>query len=97
MIVAFKPTDLNHGFPILISRRKMKGVDNVTIREFYTYIPKKRWEEMQEEIADCMNITFVSPYIEYGGKHRNKGNRIIIYSVPNRKFKKRGALYDEKL
>lgn len=97
LIVAFKPLDLKHGFPILISRRKMKGTDNVTIREFYTYIPKKRWEEMQEEIADCMNVTFVAPYIEYGGKYRNKGNRIIIYSVPNRKFKKRGVLYDEKL
>lgn len=97
LIVAFKPSDLKHGFPILISRRKMRSADNVTIREFYTCIPKKRWEEMQEEIADCMNVTFVAPYIEYGGKQRNKGNRIIIHSVPNRKLKKRGVLYDEKL
>lgn len=97
LYVAFRASDLKGQSPILISRKRMKDVPNVTVREFYTQIPKKRWEEMQEEIADCMNVTFVAPYIEYGGKHRNKGNRIIIYSVPNRKFKKRGVLYDEKL
>ncbi len=97
LYVAFKVSDLRGVSPILISRKKMKGTANATIREFYTHIPKKRWEEMREELADCMNVTFVHPYIEYGGKHRNKGNRIIIYTVPNRKLLKRGILYDEKI
>lgn len=94
--LAFETSDLEDGFPILISRKRMKGTDNVTIREFYTYISKERWEKMQKKIEHEMGVTFVHPYIEYGGKHRNKGKRIIIYTVPNRKLEKRGILYAEK-
>ena len=97
MILAFKPTDLRNGcYPLLISKRKIKGTD-VIIREFYSKIPKHRWEEMQEEIADALNATFVKPYIEYGGKRKDKAYRIVIYTIPNRRFKERGHLYDEEI
>lgn len=95
LIVAFKPIDLRNGYPILISKRKMKGTD-VVRREFYTMIPKNRWEEQQEEIADSLNATFVKPCIEYGGKRKDKSYRMVIYTTPNRRHKERGILYDEE-
>lgn len=96
LIVAFKPVDLRNGYPILISKRKLKGTD-VVRREFYTMIPKNRWEELQEEIADALNVTFVKPCIEYGGKRKDKSHRMVIYTTPNRRHKERGILYDEEL
>lgn len=95
LIVAFKPVDLRNGYPILISKRKLKGTD-VVRREFYTMIPKNRWEELQEEMADSLNVTFVKPCIEYGGKRKDKSYRMVIYTTPNRRHKERGILYDEE-
>lgn len=87
--------DLENGSPILFSHKKIKKGDSVvSIREFYSTIPMERWEKNKEAIADLLNISFVSPYLERGGKNRNKGKRIIIYSVPDRKLKERGLLYD---
>lgn len=94
LIVAFTEKDLRNGHPILVSRKKFQG--DVTIREFYTNIPLKIWVARKEEISDIMNIHFVTE-IEYGGKKRDNGNRIILYTAPTRKRIDRGQLYDSEL
>lgn len=96
LIAAFTSAELKHSHPVLFSRKKLKGT-NVSVREFYSNIPLHIWEARKPEISDSMNVHFVSPYIEYGGRHRNKGNRICIYTAPNRKNSQRGTLYDEEL
>lgn len=93
--LAFEEQDWVKGLPILLSKKKIKkGEAIVTVREFYTTIPFERWEKKKEDIADMLNITLVSPYLERGGRKRNKGKRIVIYSVPDRKLQERGQLYD---
>lgn len=94
LVVAFTATQLRNGHPILISRKKVKGTD-VIVREFYSAIPKSCWEKMKEEIADAMNVHFVNPEIEYGGKNRDNSNRIRIYTIAGRIAKDRGTLYDD--
>jgi hypothetical protein len=96
LIVAFTVKNLRNGHPILIKRTKIKGT-NVTIREFYSNIPMKAWIETKEAIADQMNVHFVEPSIEYGGKKKNNGNRVCLYTAPSRKPTDRGDLYDDEL
>lgn len=96
LIVAFKASDLQNGYPILITKKKIKNTD-VTVREFYTNISMSRWREMQEEISDAMNIHFVTPYMEYGGKNKDNGKRIIIYTAPTRKATRKEILYDTEI
>lgn len=95
LIIAFTEKDLRNGHPLLISRKKVKGT-NVTIREFFSNIPMKVWIERKEELADQMNVHFVEPCIEYGGKKSDNGNRIRLYTAPGRKRPERGDLYDDE-
>lgn len=96
LIVAFTAKDLRNGYPILITRYKVKGTD-ITIREFYSPIPLKIWKDRKEELADQMNIHFVEPAITYGGKGNNNGNRIRLYTAPGKNRVDRGKLYDDEL
>lgn len=96
LVVAFTEKDLRNGHPLLIKRRKIKGTD-VTIREFHSSIPMKIWKERKEELADQMNVRFVEPCIEYGGKTNSTGNKIRLYTAPERKRPERGDLYDSEL
>lgn len=96
LMIAFTEKDLRNGYPLLISRKKIKGT-NVTIREFYSNIPLKTWIDRKEELADQMNVRFVEPCIEYGGKRNDNGNRIRLYTTPGRKRSERGNLYDNEL
>lgn len=79
--------------PILISKKKLKK-KNVVIREFYTTIPMKQWQEKKETIADIFNVSIVGE-IEYGGKYN--GNRIRLKTVHGRKIIKKDVLYDDML
>lgn len=79
--------------PILISKKKLKK-KNVVIREFYTTIPMKQWQEKKETIADIFNVSIVGE-IEYGGKYN--GNRIRLKTVHGRKIIKKDVLYDDIL
>lgn len=96
LIVAFSESDLRNGHPILIKRKKIKGT-SVTVREFYSCIPMKIWVQKKDDLADQMNIHFVEPSIEYGGKHNDNGNRIRLYTAPGRKRPERGILYDNEI
>lgn len=96
LVVTFTEKDLRNGHPLLIKRIKIKGTD-VTIREFYSNIPMKIWKERKEELADQMNVRFVEPSIEYGGKTSSNGNKIRLYTAPERKRPERGDLYDSEL
>ncbi len=96
LIMAFSPKELRNGHPILISCKKTKGTD-IKVLEFYSQIPLQIWLDKKEGIADLMNIHFVEPNIEYGGKKGNKGNRIRLYTAPGRKRLERGPLYDDEL
>lgn len=96
LIVAFTAKDLRNGYPILITRYKVKGTD-ITIREFNSPIPLKIWKDRKEELADQMNVHFVEPAITYGGKGNNNGNRIRLYTAPGKNRVDRGKLYDDEL
>lgn len=82
-------------YPILIYKKIIRK-KAVTIREFYTSIPMAIWQEKKEAISDRLNIRIIGD-LEYGGKHNNKGNHIIIKSAKGRKGIKRGVLYDDTL
>lgn len=96
LIMAFSSKELRNGHPILISCKKTKGTD-IKILEFYSQIPMQIWLDKREAIADIMDIHFVEPGIEYGGKKSNNGNRIRLYTAPGRKRLERGPLYDDEL
>jgi len=95
LIGAFSVADLQNGHPILIMRKRKRGT-KVTIYKFFNTIPLKRWEEMKDEIQDFMNIHFVAPYIEYGGRNKNNSKWILIYTAKYRKAKEQGIMYDDE-
>ncbi len=94
LIMAFSSSDLRHGHPILISRKRLKGT-KVIVREFYSTIPMKSWLAIQDSIADALNSTFVTPYTTYGGRNKDNGNRIVIYTKVGRSQKESKMIYDE--
>lgn len=95
LIIAFSENDLRNGCPILMKKKQDKET-GVTVREFYSNIPLKRWVDSKDEIADSMDIHFVRPDIEYGGKNKNNGKRIVLYTAKGRKPTEREVLYDEE-
>lgn len=95
LMIAFSAKDLRNGCPILISKRKAKDTEDVTVREFYSNIPYDAWIEKKEAVADAMNVHFVEE-IQYGGKNNNNGKRIVIKTAKGRKPADRGILYDEE-
>lgn len=44
-----------------------------------------------------MNVRFVEPCIEYGGKTSSTGTKVRLYTAPERKHPERGDLYDTEL
>lgn len=95
LIIAFTPADLRYGHPIMISCKKIKNTD-VTVKEFYSVIPMRRWNEKAGDIADNMNVHLVEA-ISYGGKNNNNSKRIVLHTAPGVRPKDRGTLYDEEL
>lgn len=95
LITAFTPADLRYGHPIMISCKKVKHTD-VTVKEFYSVIPMRRWNEKAGDIADNMNVHLVEA-ISYGGKNNNNSKRIVLHTAPGVRPKDRGTLYDEEL
>lgn len=92
--LAFTEQDLRNGCPVLIKKSKDKKT-GVTTRVFFSQIPMERWRKCKESIADFMNLHFVKPDLEYGGKNKDKGKLIMMYSKKGRKQPERGVLYDE--
>lgn len=95
LVIAFNGNDLRHGIPVLLSRKVVKG-SNVLVREFHSNISMGRWMERKEELEDAFNGRLVKPFIEYGGKKRNNGKRIVVYMVPGRKALDRGSMYERE-
>ncbi len=95
LMIAFNEKDLQNGCPILMKKISDKET-GVTIREFHSNIPLKRWIENKEALADSMNVHFVKPHIEYGGKNKDNGKRILLYTAKGRKRIERGMLYDKE-
>lgn len=89
LVLAFETHDLRGGAPLLIHKKKISKKD-VVIREFYSTIPLKRWNNRSDEIADEMHVRFVGN-IEYG----RKANRVVMKTIEGREVKDRGILYDE--
>lgn len=54
--------------------------NGVTVYEFYSEIPKSKWEDNHESIAEKKNVHFASPRITYGGKRADDGNFIKLYT-----------------
>lgn len=79
--------------PILIYKKKDKKT-KVIKREFYTTIPMERWQEKKESICDIMNIYLLDDF-SYGGRKKDKGNRVYFESFKGRKPINRGVLYEE--
>lgn len=84
--------DINQSL-ILMYKKKYRKT-GVIKREFYTTIPMERWQEKKESICDRMDIHIIGE-ITYGGKKKNKGNRIYFESAKGRKPKERGVLFDD--
>lgn len=95
LIIAFREQDLRNGCPILMKKKQNKET-GITIKEFYSNTPLKRWVDSKDEIADSMDIHFVKPDIEYGGKNKDNGKRIVLYTAKGRKPTEREVLYDEE-
>ncbi len=93
--IAFTEHDLRNGCPVLIKKRMDKET-RVTTRVFYSNISMERWKVNKENIADSMNLHFVNPDLEYGGKNKDYGKWIVMYSQKGRKPLERGVLYDEE-
>lgn len=93
LALAFTGQDLRNGCPVMKKKSKDRKT-GVTTRVFYSQIPMERWRKCKEAIADCMNLHFVKPDLEYGGKNRDKGKLIVMYSTKGRKPPERGGLYD---
>ena len=96
LIYAFLTKDLRGGTPILIYR-KWNKLRKVWVLSFYSLIPKVIWEERKVYIEDVLNVRIVNFGIDYGGKNKNNGNKVVLYVAKGRKPKKRGILYDEEL
>ena len=93
LALAFTEQDLRNGCPVLIRKRTDRKT-RVTTRVFYSNIPMERWKERKKYIADSMNLHFVKPDLEYGGKKKDNGKLIVMYSTKGRKPPERGGLYD---
>ncbi len=93
LALAFTGQDLRNGCPVLIRKRTDRKT-RVTTRVFYSNIPMERWKERKKYIADSMNLHFVKPDLEYGGKRKDNGKLIVMYSTKGRKPPERGGLYD---
>lgn len=88
----------NHHIEIQQPILMYKEIDRklqVIKREFYTTISMERWQEKKNAICDRMDIHLIGD-ITYGGKKKNKGNRIYFESAKGRKTKERGILYDDE-
>ncbi|MCL2638497.1 MAG: hypothetical protein FWD48_09025 [Oscillospiraceae bacterium] len=91
LYMAFERNDLAiNGCPILVSCEKIKG-SKIFILDFYSMgIALRRWEELQNEIEDALNVCLVEP-IQYRGNNRN---RILLYCSHGVKPSERGDLIE---
>lgn len=85
--------ELQFEAPILVNKKHIKG-KGITIREFYTTIPMQLWRQKQETICDIFNVHLVSE-IDYGGKCKSNGNRIVLKMAKGRRYERRDILYDD--
>ena len=72
-------TSYDYECPIMRSHKTNKH-NGLTVYEFYSEIPKSKWEDNHESIAEKKNVHFVSPRITYGGKRADDGNFIKLYT-----------------
>lgn len=96
LVIAFRGLQSTCGHPILIKRKKDKHT-GVTVSEFYSEIPLHEWQNAMNSIADILNVHFVNPCIEYGGKNNDNGRIIRLYTAKGRKLPERGTMYDDEL
>lgn len=68
--------------------------NGVAVYEFYSEIPKSKWEDNHKSIAEKKNIHFVAPRITYGGKQGDKGNFIKLYTQKGILSPERGTMRD---
>lgn len=79
--------------PILIMKKYDKR-RKITSREFYTSISMENWRERQEAICDRLNVHMLGD-ISYGGRNKDKGNRIKFKTKKGRRVVEREKLYDD--
>lgn len=96
LVIAFRGLKATYSCPILIKLKKDKHT-GVTVSEFHSEIPLKEWRNAMDSIADILNVHFVNPCIEYGGKNNDNGRIIRLYTAKGRKLPERGILYDDEL
>lgn len=83
--------------PALISYRRIKNTA-ASIMAFYSPgVGRERWEGRSTAIQDALNIHFVEP-INYGGRHNNNRNMIILTVAPGAGgISRKGTVYDDEL
>lgn len=72
-------TSYDYECPIMRSCKTDRH-NGLNVYEFYSEVPKSKWEDNYESIAEKKNIHFVAPRITYGGKRANNGNFIKLYT-----------------
>ena len=93
LIIAFRREKVFHEPPILLSKYKDKKTGTI-VREFYSNLAINIWQKRAEDIADALDSQFVEEKITYGGKNRNNGKRITLYTIKNKKTKGDRNLYE---
>lgn len=94
-IVEFSTEELRAGRPILMSYKKdrMTKVEELV---YFTLIDKKIWDIHKDAIARKLKSRCVKE-LEYGGKHKDNSNYVIMYIKKGCVPKERGEAFDDEL
>lgn len=94
LVIAFSASDLRHGHPVLVSRRKKKRENVIIIeRKFFSHIILETWQSNEKNINFEFCETIVEPKFEYTGKP----NIIAMTSKEGIEKDDWGQAYDKEL
>lgn len=89
---AFTEHDMRNGFPILISKKRIKKTKVMRLI-FYSTIPISVWIEKSENICTSLNVYLAEDISHYN----NHGRMVVLYVANGIKQLKREGLYDDEL
>lgn len=93
---AFKKDELQYGTPALKSRTR-KGKYVVVYELYAMNIELSLWQKRKEKIAQALDIHFVSPYIEYGGRNHSSSKTVLLYTAKGQTKSREEPLYEDEL
>lgn len=94
-VVEFSTKELRPGHPILTSYKRDR-ITKVEELVYFTLIDIKIWDIHKDAIAKKLKSRCVQD-LEYGGKHKDNSNYIIMYIKKGCVLKERGEVFDDEL